>query len=76
MSVSLDDRVLVNQIRQGDMQAFESLFNKYKNSIFRSALALTRDPGMAEEVLQDCFYRAYTHMNTACAEPTLGPWLH
>src|SRR6476660_3668014 len=48
------DTDLVHRIQRGDMAAFESLFFKYQGQIYRTGLAITRDPGAAEEVLQDC----------------------
>src|SRR5690242_1905167 len=45
-----DDTELVRRIQQGDMAAFEALFHKYQSAIYRTGLAITRDPGVAEEV--------------------------
>src|SRR5215210_5252807 len=49
------DTELVRAIQRGDMAAFEAIFFKYQGQIYRTALAVTRDTGAAEEVLQDCF---------------------
>src|SRR5437588_6717257 len=56
------DTALVRAIQTGDMAAFESLFFKYQGQIYRTAYAITRDPGAAEEVLQDCFYKTYLNI--------------
>ena len=53
----LDDVELVPRIQEGDLDAFETLYHKYKNELYRTALAITRDRGAAEELLQDCFSR-------------------
>ena len=58
------------------MAAFEALFLKYQSQIYRTALAITRDPGSAEEVLQDCFYKTYVHVNSFTGEGSIAPWLH
>jgi RNA polymerase sigma-70 factor, ECF subfamily len=71
-----DDTELVHRIQQGDMNAFEALFYKYQAAIYRTALAITRDPGAAEEVLQDCFYKTYLNILRITGEGSLAPWLH
>jgi RNA polymerase sigma-70 factor (ECF subfamily) len=58
------------------MAAFEGLFFKYQGQIYRTALAITRDPGSAEEVLQDCFYKTYLNIMNITGEGSLAPWLH
>ena len=58
------------------MAAFEALFFKYQGPIYRTALAITRDPGAAEEILQDCFYKTYLNIMNITGEGSLSPWLH
>lgn len=70
------DTLLVRAIQHGDVAAFETLFFKYQGQIYRTALAITRDPGSAEEVLQDCFYRTYLNIMNITGDGSLSPWLH
>jgi RNA polymerase sigma-70 factor, ECF subfamily len=70
------DTELVHSIQRGDMAAFETLFFKYQGQIYRTALAITRDPGAAEEVLQDCFYKTYLNIMNITGDGSLSPWLH
>lgn len=71
-----EDTGLVHRIQWGDMAAFEALFNKYQGQIYRTAYAITRDAGAAEEVLQDCFYKTYLNIMRITGEGSLSPWLH
>jgi RNA polymerase sigma-70 factor (ECF subfamily) len=71
-----DDTELVRRIQLGDMAAFEALFYKYQGPIYRTAMAITRDAGSAEEVLQDCFYKTYLNILKITGEGSLSPWLH
>ncbi len=71
-----EDTGLVRKIQRGDIAAFEALFFKYQGQIYRTALAITRDPGAAEEVLQDCFYKTYLNIMNITGEGSLSPWLH
>ena len=72
----LDDGALIGQIRAGDLQAFEELYNRYRRPVFYTALAITHDRQTAEEILQDCFVRAYAHIERVDASLPLSPWLH
>ena len=71
-----EDIGLVTRIRSGDMAAFERLYDKYKRSLYQTALAITGDGGAAEEVMQDCFVRAHRAMGRVVASGSLSPWLH
>lgn len=71
-----EDTEIVRRIQWGDMAAFEALFNKYQGQIYRTAYAITRDAGAAEEVLQDCFYKTYLNIMNITGEGSLSPWLH
>jgi len=71
-----EDAELVSRIRCGDLDAFERLYHKYKRPLFRTALAITGNEGAAEEMLQDCFVRAFRAMGRVDAAPSLSPWLH
>jgi RNA polymerase sigma-70 factor (ECF subfamily) len=70
------DKELIARIQAGDVSAFECLFHKYQNQIYRTALGITGDHGMAEEILQDCFLRAYRHINHLHGDYSLLPWLY
>jgi RNA polymerase sigma-70 factor (ECF subfamily) len=72
----VDDGDLVPRIQKGDLDAFELLYHKYKGELYRTALAITRDLGAAEELLQDCFLRAYDHIGSVDGCSSLRPWLH
>lgn len=71
-----EDRELVEQVLAGQEEAFARLYDKYKKSLFRTALAITEDQGVAEEILQDTFVRAYRHLQRVDLSRPLGAWLH
>jgi len=73
---AVPDGVLVARLRQGDTAALAELYEKYKIPIFRTALAITRDPGAAEDILQECFVRLLTHAERVRTDAPVGPWLY
>jgi len=75
VSLSEDGR-LISQIRQGNILALKTLYEKYKGQVYRTALAVTRDREAAEDILQDCFLKVYTHIDKLNGSLPLSPWLH
>jgi RNA polymerase sigma factor (sigma-70 family) len=66
---------LVARMQWGDPDAFEEFFNTYKRPIYTTALAITRDPFLAEEILQDCFVKAYRVRHRLRTDRSPLPWL-
>ncbi len=71
-----EDRLLIARTRRGDYIAFESLYAKYKGQVYRTALAIVRDQGAAEDILQDCFIKVYTNIDRIDSSLPLVPWLY
>ncbi len=70
------DRELVYSARDGDERAFDVLFYRYRDGIYRLALAITKDPCAAEEIVVDTFARAYRALARLEPNGTLRPWLY
>ena len=66
---------LVERLQSGDLDAFEEFFHSYKRPVYATALAITRDPFLAEEVLQDCFVKAYRVKERLDRARSPLPWL-
>jgi RNA polymerase sigma-70 factor, ECF subfamily len=66
---------LVRRMQDGDLGAFEEFFNTYKRPVYATALAITRDPFLAEEVLQDCFVKTYRVRERLDPTRSPLPWL-
>jgi len=65
----------VAAIGQGDREAYARIIELYKRRLFGLALMMTRDPSGAEEVAQDAFVRAFTHLHAYDARRPFYPWL-
>jgi RNA polymerase sigma-70 factor (ECF subfamily) len=70
------DREIISQAQAGDLRAFEVLYGKHEQQVYRTALAILGNTQAAEEVLQDCFLRAYKHLHRLNGDPSVSPWLH
>lgn len=72
---SRDSDTLVERMQNGDLDAFEEFFTTFKRPVYATALAITRDPFLAEEVLQDCFVKAYRVRERLDPGRSPLPWL-
>jgi RNA polymerase sigma factor (sigma-70 family) len=54
---------------------FEQAFELHHRVVYRYAAALTRDPGLAEDVAQEVFVRLYQNLDAAQRDGLLRAWL-
>jgi RNA polymerase sigma-70 factor (ECF subfamily) len=66
----------VARVRDGDLEALGELYERYKTTVYRTALAITRDGRAAEDILQEAFLRVYTYADRIDETLPLGPWLY
>ncbi len=70
------DHDLVYAARDGDIVAFDALFYRYRDGIYRLGLAITKDPSYAEEIVVDTFARAHRALARLEPDASLRPWLY
>jgi RNA polymerase sigma-70 factor (ECF subfamily) len=71
----VDESVLVAQAREGDMQAFNTLVQRYDGKIFRLAMHVTQNREDAEDVLQETFMKAYEHLDQFKGDSKFYTWI-
>lgn len=76
MTISHPDGRLIVRMQNGDVDALGELYEMYKSRIFRTALAITRDPGAAEDILQETFLRLFRCAGRIQTDVPVGPWLY
>jgi RNA polymerase sigma-70 factor (ECF subfamily) len=74
VGVQPDDAV-VARVLAGDVQAFETLMRRYNQRLFRAARAVLRDEAEAEDVVQDAWVRAYTHLRQFAGRASFATWV-
>lgn len=70
------DRELVYAARAGEVRAFDALFYRYRDGVYRLALAITKDAAAADEIVVDTFTRAHRAMERLEPDDSLRPWLY
>ncbi|WP_291640539.1 RNA polymerase sigma factor [Clostridium sp.] len=70
------DKKLLQDIRNGDTDAFAELYNKYANFALRVAMATTRNKMSAADAVQESFIRIYKNINSFDIDKPFEPWLY
>lgn len=55
------DRELILQISAGDVDAFRTIFDKYRNKIYSIAWKITGEKTLAEDAVQEVFLKLWLH---------------
>jgi len=69
-----DDAVLA-RIRGGDSAAFEQIMRRHNQRLFRAARAVVKDDAEAEDVVQQAYVSAFTHLAGYEGRAQLSTWL-
>lgn len=56
----MSEEELVEKIQSGDMNAFEKIFEIYKNQAFRYSYLITGNMHTSEDIVQEAFIKCYT----------------
>ena len=70
-----DDARLVVLILAGDDSAFETIFQRHRDALFRHAWRFARDEDTALDLVQEAFVRAYESLASFRGEGSLLTWL-
>jgi RNA polymerase sigma factor (sigma-70 family) len=72
-----EDQGLVDLARGGDVAAFESLYRRHRGRIYGLVWRLCGgDAGLAEDLLQEAFVRAWQKLDSFRGDSRFGTWLH
>jgi RNA polymerase sigma-70 factor (ECF subfamily) len=66
---------VVARILAGEREAFEVLMRRHNQRVFRAARSVLRDEAEAEDVAQDAWVRAYTHLRQFGGRSSFATWL-
>jgi RNA polymerase sigma-70 factor (ECF subfamily) len=72
---TFDEQDLVTRAQDGDNDAFAALVEQYQNRIYRLAKNITQNDEDAEDVLQEAFLKAYSHLDTFQRNAKFYTWI-
>jgi len=71
-----DDIYYIEAVRNGNIQAFSYLVEKYQKLVYTLALKLLKKPEDAEELAQDTFIKAFQKLDTYEGKSKFSTWLY
>jgi len=67
---------LIEEIAEGNQQAFERFFKTYFKSLHRYAFTMLQDEAMAEEAVQDVFYKLWARHELLAVHTSVKAFLY
>lgn len=74
-TTAFDETALVAAAKAGDQSAFAELVQHYDRRVFRMAKQITQNDDDAEDVLQETFLKAYTHLDDFQGNSKFYTWV-
>ncbi|MDO5142949.1 MAG: RNA polymerase sigma factor [Eubacteriales bacterium] len=71
----MDDEELVRRMQQGDMQAFDALYARYKDEAYRVACLIVGNCADGEDLTQEAFVTAAQSIGSLRDGAKFRPWL-
>jgi RNA polymerase sigma-70 factor (ECF subfamily) len=72
----IPDAELITRLQSGSLEALGVLFDRHRNLVYRTALAITGDAEAAGDLLQDVFLRLHRFADHVDVQRPLEPWLY
>ena len=69
------DEDVIRQVLDGDSGMFELLMRRYNERVYRAARAIVRDEHEAEDVMQQAYVNAFTHLRQFNGAARFSTWL-
>jgi len=73
---NLSDQEIIDSVRKGNSPDYSIIVNRYKNKAFSMLKRMLKNEFEAEEVLQDCFLKAYNSINSFKGEAKFSTWFY
>ena len=69
------DEEIIGQVLDGNAAMFELLMRRYNERVYRAARAIVRDEQEAEDVMQQAYVNAFTHLRHFSGAARFSTWL-
>jgi RNA polymerase sigma-70 factor (ECF subfamily) len=70
----MDEQQAIRRLKNGDISGLEYLVTQYQVKAVRAAFLITRDPGLAEDVVHDAFIHVYHAIGSFDTARPFEPW--
>jgi len=72
----LSEAEAIERAKQGDAEAFESLYHLHKRRVYSLCLRMTANTAAAEDLTQEAFLQLFRKIGTFRGESAFSTWLH
>ncbi len=72
----LSEAEAIERAKQGDAEAFETLYNLHKRRVYSLCLRMTANAAEAEDLTQEAFMQLFRKIATFRGESAFSTWLH
>ena len=76
MEINLNEKELIEQLRQGKEPAFRWLVENYRNRVFHTVLNILQDTKEAEDAAQETFIKVFESIRSFKEESSLSTWIY
>ena len=73
---NLSDQEIIDSVRKGNESDYSIIINRYKNKAFSMLKRMLKNEFDADEVLQDCFLKAYNSLGSFKGEAKFSTWFY
>jgi RNA polymerase sigma-70 factor (ECF subfamily) len=74
-ATDLTDEEVVERVKDGHRDLFEILMRRHNQRLYRAVRSILRDEAETEDVLQDAYVRAFTHLDQFLGRARFATWL-
>jgi RNA polymerase sigma-70 factor (ECF subfamily) len=74
-ATDLADEAIVERVRKGDVALYEILVRRHNQRLYRTIRAILRDDRDVEDVMQQAYVDAYTHLDQFRGTAKFATWL-
>lgn len=73
--LELRDEEVVDRVLAGETALFEIIMRRYNQRLYRVSQMILRNDAEAEDVIQECYVRAFEHLNQFAGKAAFSTWL-
>lgn len=75
LDLSIADSEVVKRVLAGETELFEIIMRRYNQRLYRTVRAILGDEAEVEQIMQDAYFLAYTHLAQFAEKAKFSTWL-
>jgi len=72
---TMDDQTVIGRVLAGDVELFEIIMRRHNEKIYRAVRAILRDDAEVEDVMQEAYLNAFSHLRDFSGRASFSTWL-